>query len=125
MADDPSKEPSFSERVTEWERATDEAANRLMGTEAFSEWMNGMQGNQLAVQKAYLGAVTEQMHAMNMPTRDDVVRLADAVAQMDRRLERMERLMLRFVKQERSGRIEAGERPRRTRQPMDDDASSS
>ena len=125
MADDPSNEPSFSERVTEWERATDEAANRLMGTEAFSEWMNGMQGNQLAAQKAFLGVVTEQMHAMNMPTRDDVVRLADAVAQMDRRLERMERLMLRFVKQEQSGHVEASNRPRRTRQPMDDDSSGS
>lgn len=120
MADDPDKEPSFSERVSEWERATDEAANKLMGTEAFSEWMNGMQGNQLAMQKAYVGAMTEQMHAMNMPTRDDVVRLAEAMQKMDRRLERMERLMLRFVKQDRSAQAVDQDRPRRTRRPEDD-----
>ena len=121
MADEHDDTRSFSERVSDWERATDEAANKLMGTEAFSEWVNGLQSNQLAMQKAYAEAMTQQMHVMNMPTRHDVVRLAETIQQMDRRLERMERLMLRLAKLDRDGGQAQAEGPVRTRKPPADD----
>ena len=81
---------SFSEMVTEWERNFDAFANQVMGTEAYSQAMNEMQKAQLAYQKNMMETMSQQLSAFNMPTREDVLQLAEAIRQMDRRLERIE-----------------------------------
>ena len=81
---------SFSEMVTEWERNFDAFANQVMGTEAYSQAMNEMQKAQLAYQRNMMETMSQQLSAFNMPTREDVLQLAEAIRQMDRRLERIE-----------------------------------
>ena len=91
MADIPNPlNQSFSEMVTEWERNFDAFANQVMGTEAYSQAMNEMQKAQLAYQKNMMETMSQQLSAFNMPTREDVLQLSEAIRQMDRRLERIE-----------------------------------
>ncbi len=81
---------SFSGMVTEWERNFDAFANQVMGTEAYSQAMNEMQKAQLTYQKGVTDNMAQQLATLNMPTRDDVLQLAEAVRQLDRRMERIE-----------------------------------
>jgi BMFP domain-containing protein YqiC len=92
MAQDSKDNPaqSFSEMVTQWERNFDSFANQVMGTEAYSQAMNNMQKTQLGFQKMFSQAMTQQLAAMNVPSRDDVLHLTEMVAQMNLRLERIE-----------------------------------
>ena len=89
MADNPLNQ-SFSEMVTEWERNFDAFANQVMGTEAYSQAINEMQKAQLAYQKNMMETMSQQLSAFNMPTREDVLQLSEAIRQIDRRLERIE-----------------------------------
>lgn len=91
MARDPNPmTQSFSEMVTEWERNFDAFANQVMGTDAYSQAMNEMQKAQLQYQKGMSELMTQHLCNLNMPTREDVLQLAEAVRQLDRRLERIE-----------------------------------
>ncbi len=80
----------FSQIVSQWERNFDSYANQMMGTEGFSQWMNEAKKFQLGQQKAFNEFVTTQLKNVNMPTRDDVFRLAEMLQNIDRRLERIE-----------------------------------
>ena len=92
MADDRQPDPgaNFREWVTNWERNFDSFANQIMGTEGFSQLMNEAQKSQLAFQRLFSQLTTQQLINMNMPTRDDILRLTEAVQDIDLRLERIE-----------------------------------
>lgn len=55
MSSETPKDPAqmFQEGVTNWERATDNFSNKLMGTDEFSKYLNKMQGTQLEFQKGF------------------------------------------------------------------------
>lgn len=119
MADDKRADPSavFQEWVTQWERAFDKFSNDVMGTDEFSRSLNQMQNLQLEMQRAFGEQMARQLAAFNMPSRDDVMDLAETVREIDRRLARME-TMLRTMKP--AGDNEMVERrpsPPRTKQP--------
>jgi hypothetical protein len=92
MANDKPNNPAdnFSEMVTQWERNFNEYANKVMGTEGFSQAMNEAQKAQLGYQKMFSDWMTQNLTTMNMPTRDDILRLSEAIAGIDQRLERIE-----------------------------------
>lgn len=80
----------FRELITEWERGFDALANRFMGTDEFSRTMNQFQNLQLTMQKAFSEAMGRNLANVNVPSRDDVLRLGEAVHEIDMRLARME-----------------------------------
>lgn len=93
MADD--KQPvdpsaQFQEFVSNWERSVDQFFNQMMGTEQFSQSMNEMQKLQLEFQKSFRDAMAAQLLNMNMPSRDDIMQIAEDVRQLDFRLARIE-----------------------------------
>jgi hypothetical protein len=73
-----------------------------------------MQDVQMAVRNAFREFMTQNLTTANMPTRDDIVRLGEAVLAIEKRLERIEGLLARFTQQP-AGAPAAG--PPRTRQP--------
>lgn len=81
---------SFNDMVTEWERNFDAFANQVMGTDAYSRAMNEMQKAQLQYQKGMSEAMAQHLCNLNMPSREDVLQLSEAIRQLDRRLERIE-----------------------------------
>ena len=80
----------FREMVTQWERNFDAFANQFMGTENFSKSMNQAQDAQLAAQQAFREFVSKNLEAMHLPSRDDILRLGEAIHRLDRRLARIE-----------------------------------
>jgi hypothetical protein len=84
---------AFRNLVTEWERGFDKLANNLMGTEGYSRSMNQLQDLQLGARRLFQDFMTQNLTVANMPTRDDVVRVAEAVQDLDRRLERIEAML--------------------------------
>jgi len=92
MADETQKDPAqmFQEWVTKWERATDSFSNQLMGTDEFSKYLNQMQGAQLEFQRGFGELMTRQLANLNMPSRDDVLRLGEDLQGLDRRMARIE-----------------------------------
>jgi polyhydroxyalkanoic acid synthase PhaR subunit len=92
MSESKSTDPGerFRELVTEWERSFDALANRFMGTEEFSRTMNQLQNLQLSVQKAVAEVIGKQLAAVNVPSREDVLQIGQAVHELEMRLARVE-----------------------------------
>ena len=92
MANESPPDPAatFRELVTTWERNLNSVANQVMGTESFSRLMQEAQRMQLVMQQATSEAMGRRLAAMNMPTREDIIRLAEKLTEVDRRLARIE-----------------------------------
>ena len=112
---------NFGEMVTEWERSFDSFANQVMGTEAYSEAMNQMQKAQLSYQRGFSEVMAQQLAALNVPTREDVLNLADMIAQVNQRLERMEDKLASMAGNDKPKAKK--KRPTRTRQPAQPESS--
>lgn len=99
MSKESPKDPAeaFREMVTKWERGFDSLANQVMGTEGYSRSMNQMQDLQLGMQAMFKEFMTQNLTNANMPTRDDLVRLAESVGDLDRRMARIESLLEAMV----------------------------
>ena len=111
----PDPAAAFRELVTTWERNINSLANQVMGTESFSRLMQEGQRLQLAMQQATSDAMGRRLTAINMPTREDVIRVAEKLGDIERRLERIEARLEGNVTPTPDAAPRAG-RPR-TRQP--------
>lgn len=105
--------------VDDWERRIDGFANQVMGTDTFSRTMNQAQGLQLRIQRTVQDAMAAHLNNINMPSRDDVVRIGESLHTLERRMARVEELLTEVVRQQQGGssaaRIRTG--PPRTRKP--------
>jgi hypothetical protein len=131
MADQKSKRPpdpteNFRNLVNEWERGFDAMANRFMGTDEFSRSMNQLQDLQLSMQKRFNEAMAEQLSNFNIPSRDDILQLGEAVHALDKRVARVESLLAKQAvkdakkkKKKNAAKAEPSARsgPPRTKQP--------
>lgn len=108
----------FRALVTEWERGLDSLANRVMGTDEFSRAMNQFQSMQLGMQKAFAEVMARNLAHLNLPSREDVLRVGQAVHEVDMRLARMEQ---RLEEVARAAGVESAASrrpgPPRTRRP--------
>jgi len=106
----------FRDFVTNWERNINNVANQVMGTESFSRLMQEAQKMQLTLQHATSEAMGRRLAALNMPTREDIIRLAEKLTDVDRRLARIEATL-----DDDAAKAVVAEvpptAPRRTRQP--------
>jgi len=103
MSDKPQEKPtgkparnpdeSYREMVTQWERNFDSFANQFMGTESFSRGMNQAQDAQLALRRTFQEFMGKSLENMNMPSREDLVKVAESVQSVDRRLARIEDML--------------------------------
>ncbi len=121
----PDPADNFRNLINEWERGFDAMANRFMGTEEFSRSMNQLQDLQLSMQKRFNEAMAEQLSHFNLPSRDDILQLGEAVHALDKRVARVESLLAKTAQKKKKknkkhdGRTEPGTRsgPPRTKQP--------
>lgn len=101
--------------VDDWEKRIDGVANQVMGTDGFSLAMNKTQNLGLRVQKGVRDAMASHLKNINMPSRDDVIRLGEAVQAMEQRLARVEHLL--EVTAKGAGNQGPRSGPPRTRKP--------
>ena len=99
-------------------------ANRFMGTEEFSRSMNQLQDLQLTMQKRFNEAMAEQLSHFNIPSRDDILQLGEAVHVLDKRLARVESMLAKQAAKDAKkknkkgkGATAAQSGPPRTKQP--------
>lgn len=109
---------AFRELLTQWERGFDSLANSIMGTEGFSRSMNQMQDAQLGAQKAFRDFVTQNLTMANMPTRDDLLRVAESVQDLDKRMARIEALLEDIAPAATRAKPRTRKGPPRTRKPQ-------
>jgi len=116
MADKPKElDESFREMVTEWERNFDKFANQFMGTETFTRGMNQMQDTQMVMRKMFQDFMGKQLEGANMPSREDIVKLAETVHGLDRRMARIEDMLTQMLSNSAPSTERRG--PPRTKQP--------
>ena len=115
----PEKRPdpaeSFRDLITEWERKIDSVANKVMGTTEFSRTMNQVQDLQLSVQKRFTDAMANRLSRLNMPTREDVLRLGRNIRALDKRLANIERLLEEQAPGKKKAAAKDPSRPPRTK----------
>ncbi len=108
----PDPAENFRNLVTEWERGFDAMANKFMGTEEFSRSMNQLQDLQLSMQKRFNEAMAEQLSHFNIPSRDDILRLGEAVHALDKRVARVESMLVKKEKKKKKKKGNAGSESR-------------
>jgi hypothetical protein len=92
MSNDNTTDPTemFREWVTQWERAVDSFSNQLMGTDDFSRAVNSVQNTQLQLQKVFAEMMARHLANLNMPSKQDVMELAESMQLLDTRMARIE-----------------------------------
>lgn len=85
----------FSELVTQWERTFNELSNQVMGTDEFSKGINQWQKAQLEFQKNFSQAMAQQLANFNMPSRDDVITVSEQLRDIEARLNRIEKALIK------------------------------
>jgi hypothetical protein len=73
--------------IQHWETQTNAALSDLTGSEAFSREMNRHMAGALKMQSAFNEAVERALKTLNLPSRDDVARLAAQLASIERKLD--------------------------------------
>lgn len=118
MADNQPPPPpaDFSELVTQWERTFNELSNQVMGTDEFSRNLNQWQNMQLEFQRNFSEAMAKQLANFNMPSRADVIAIAEHLQAIDARLIRIEKALAKTNTGFEDVRPKASA-PRRTRKP--------
>ncbi len=113
------KDPAqmFQEWVTQWERATDSFSNKMMGNEEFSKYLNQMQGAQIEFQRGFGELMSRQLANLNMPSREDVLKLSESLQGLDRRMARIEASLQKLTESNDSSPSKPRKMPPRTRKP--------
>ena len=117
MANENGSDPgaAFRDLVTQWERNVNSFANQVMGTETFSRAMQDAQRARLGVQQALSDLMARYLAAVNMPSRDDVIRIGERLQHLEKRLTHIESLLGSAAPPP-----DASPQPPRTRQPPPD-----
>ena len=119
MADDKNIDPSaqFQDYVTQWERSVDKFYNDFMGTEQYSQSMNQFQKLQLELQTRFKEAMSDQLVNVNIPNRDDVLRIGEDVRMLADRFSRLEEKLDRLLDNKGQDTAVKRDSPPRTKTP--------
>lgn len=83
--------------VRQWVATFEEQANgiseKVGSSKAFNELSSRMLSGKLEVEEAWATHMERQLHMLNMPTRNDITAVADRIAELSERMDRMERVM--------------------------------
>lgn len=107
----------FQEWVTQWEKSVDSFSNKLMGTDEFTQAINSVQNTQLQMQKVFGDMMAKHLANINMPSREDVLRIEEDLHAMNARLARMEVQLEKISGASAGTKPTARQGPPRTKRP--------
>jgi hypothetical protein len=92
MPEQPSLDPMnlWRDMLTQWERGLNSVANQAMGSNEFSRAMHQVTALSLRMQQTAGDAMGKSLQAMNLPTRSDILELAERVGCIEESLARLE-----------------------------------
>ena len=94
----------FGQMLAQWETVSNDIANTMMGTSVFGQGQNAAM------------TASRFLEATNMPSREDIVELRAAVAKLDAKMDRIERMLVESSAPARESQRPA-KSPPRTRKP--------
>lgn len=103
--------------VDDWEKRIDGVANKVMGTDGFTQALNQSQTLTLRLQRGFHDAMAAHLKNINMPSRGDLLRLAESVQALDQRMARMELMLEDLLRNTGSAGTAVRAGPPRTRRP--------
>ena len=81
----------FGQMLTQWENMANQMANTVMGTSQFGQGQNAAMTASLKIRETMHEQMSRFLEVANMPSREDITELREAVAKLDRKLDRIER----------------------------------
>ncbi len=92
MADEKSPDPAaaFRQMMSQWEQGFNKLANDTMGSEAFSQTMHKFTNVPLGLQNQLGDIIGKYLTALNLPSRTEMVNIAERIQAMEATLARIE-----------------------------------
>lgn len=81
----------FAKMLTQWETMSNKMANTVMGTSEFGQGQGAAMTATLKLREAMHEQMTRFLEVANMPSREDMIELREAVAKLDAKMDRIER----------------------------------
>lgn len=116
----------WREMLSQWEQNVNAIANRAMGSDEYSSSVNGAMAASLKLQETMRQFMAAYLAHANLPSRTEVLAIAERLAGVEARLDRMTAL-LETIAATRNGDAPAGaapasappprQRPPRTKKP--------
>ncbi len=113
MANKKSDDPIGS-TVAALEERVNELGKAVFGSENFGKVMNTAVTTRAAVQKGFSSRMAKNLHFYNMPSQDDIVRLAEQCSRIEERLVSVEAMLHKLVADKSTP---ARKGPARTKKP--------
>ena len=91
MAEKPNLDPLslWREMLGQWERGLNSVANQAMGSDEFSRAMHQVTAMSLRMQQTVGDAFGKSLQAMNLPSRADLISIAERLSRIEARLDEM------------------------------------
>lgn len=105
----------FGQMLTQWETMSNKMANSIMGTSEFGQGQGAAMTATLKLREAMHEQMTRFLEVANMPSREDIIELREAVAKLDVKMDRIEGKLDMAGGAEKGDTVHAG--PPRTKKP--------
>ena len=102
MADNEKADPlaPWRDLLSQWEQSVNALANRTMGSDEYSSSMNGAMGATLKMQETMRQFMTAYLATANVPSRTEVLAIAERIGGVEARLDRIAVLLERIAAKE-------------------------
>jgi len=113
----------WREMLSQWETNVNALANRTMATDEYSSQMHGAMGMTLRMQETIREFMAQYLAATNLPSRTEVLAIAERLGAVEARLDRIAALLERIAESPAGGSPStspappARARPPRTKSP--------
>lgn len=104
----------FGQMVGQWEELSNKMANSVMGTDQFGQGQNAAMTASLKIRETMHEQMSRFLETANMPSREDIVELREAVAKLHTKMDRIERKLDDVAKPAEPAPLKG---PPRTRKP--------
>ena len=115
---DKDKDPlaPWRDLLSQWEQNVNTMANRTMASDEYSSSMNGAMGATLKMQETMRQFMATYLASANLPSRTEVLGIAERIGGVEARLDRIAALLERLAEQ-RPGEAAAPATPPQPRPP--------
>ena len=116
----------WRDMLSQWETNVNALANKSMGSDEYSSSMNSAMGGMLKMQEAMKQAMATYLATANLPSRAEVLAIAERIGGLETRLDRITELLQRIADAPRADAVSTATvaaaappqpRPPRTKSP--------
>jgi hypothetical protein len=107
----------WRDMLSQWETSVNALANKTMASDEYSSSMHGAMGLTLRMRETLEQFMAAYLAATNLPSRKEVLGIAERLGEVEARLDRITALLERIAGAQPNGPAPARARPPRTKSP--------